>query len=326
MNEHQVITQLNDGTIEYYNLPQNWARKRSVVIAAIEKNIDNIDYIPEIYYDDFEVMLIAVKINGIVLSKVSTDLIQNYYIVLAAVTQTGHALKYVFDYEIEYEDEWEYEYDSHGPYKTSVERYILDDSRQNLIDKKSIVLAAVKTFGGALEFASMRLKCDKEVVIEAIKNYESSIEFAPVEFKRDKEIITTAIRSNPNAIYTFDLPKLLTDSFSVFCRCSLNKKMDYLLEKIQDGSLLHYSVFWLKKLPDENRRQLMDWIDLNMYDYQKLFNVVFYKCQNFNSQKRLGYFRELPRTILSFLVPEQDVRQKQKMILNDFFCEYQYYV
>lgn len=326
MNEQTAITLIHDGTLQYYDLSQNWSRKRSIVIAAIEKDICNINYIPRVYYDDFEVMLIAVKKDGMVLSKVSDDLIQNYYIVLEAVTQNGSALKYVFDYEIDYEDDYEEEYDRHGSYRTFVGRDILDDSRQHLTDKKSIVLAAVKSNGSALEFASMRLKADKEVVIESIKNYVSAIKFAPFEFQRDEEVITTAIRSDIDAIYIFNLPKLLTDNFSVFSRFPLNKKMEYLFEKIQDGTLLHYSVFWLKKLPNENRRQLMDWIDLNMYDYQKLFDVVFYKCQNFNSKKRLGYFKGLPRIILSFLVPEQNVRQKQKMILNDIFSEYQYYV
>jgi len=326
MDKHQVVIRLNDGTVDYCDLPQNLCGEKSVIIAAIQNNIDNVKYIPKFCYDDFEIMLTAVKIDGMLLAKVSKRLIQNYYIVLAAVTQNGKALKFVFDHEIDYHDEYEEEYDSHGEYKRFVGRHVLDVSRQNLIDKKNIVIAAVKNYGFALEFASSRLKADKEVVLEAIKKHGTALEFASIELRKDKELITNAIRSNPHVIYSSYIPSLLKNLFSVFSGYSLNEKMNYLFEKIKDGSLLPYSVYWLRKIPNENCIQLMDWIGLNMYDYKKLFNVMFYKSRNFNSNKRLGYFRNLPRLFLSFLVPEQNVIQKQKVILNDILSEYQYYV
>ena len=49
-----------------------------------------------------------------------------------------------------------------------------------------MVLAAVKKYELALEFASKSLKNDKEVVLAAVKNYEDALEFASESLKNDK--------------------------------------------------------------------------------------------------------------------------------------------
>ena len=80
----------------YIDLPQELSNIRSIVITAIKKDINNINYIPIKYYNDFDIMLFAVKLDGMLLCKVSNNLKQNYYIVHAAVSQNGRALKYIF--------------------------------------------------------------------------------------------------------------------------------------------------------------------------------------------------------------------------------------
>jgi hypothetical protein len=66
----------------------------------------------------------------------------------------------------------------------------------------------------------------------------------------------------------------------------------------------------------------MDWINSNIYDYKNLFNIMFYKHDKFD--QKLGHFMGLPQMILSYLVPSQNIRQQQKIILKDIFNRLQY--
>ena len=270
-------------------------------------------------YDDFNIMLSVVKLNGMLLEKVSNRLIQNYYIVLSAVKQNGLALKFVFDYEILYEDEYDYRY------RTFLDRYIINDDHQNLIDSKSIVLAAVKNNPNALEYASERLKDNKDIVLEAIKGSAFAIKFASLRLQKDKKIIFKAIRKNIDVIYSLYLPRIYINEFIIFDKLSIDKKMNYLFDKITDGTLLSFSVAWLKVITPEYHKQLINWITCNIYDHKILFDIVFYKHLKFHHLNRLGYIKGLPNIILSFLVPSQYIQQKQKIILDDIFTELQYY-
>ena len=320
----EIIDQINKGSVEYSDLSQNWRILRPIIIASIKKNPDNVNYLPNHYYNDFDIMLMAVRLNGMLLKKVSKNLIQNYYIVHAAVSQNGRALEYVFNYEIEFVDDYEEEYDSHGSYKTFIGRYIVDDSRENLINKESIVLAAVRNYGFALEYASYRLKNNKFIVSEAINTNGTALEFASDQLRRNQELIFKAISNDFNAIYTSYLEHSLKDAFLTIKYGPIDRKMNYLYKNIKDGTLIPYAMIWLKLIPSECHIQLLNWINSNIYDYKNLFNVIFYKHNKFD--QRLGHFIGLPQTILSYLVPSQNIRQEQKKILKDIFDALQYYL
>lgn len=324
MDEQTIINQLNKGITQYTKLPLKWQESRFIVITAIKKDYYNINYLPKKYYNDLEIMLMAVRLNGLILSKVSKNLIQNYYIVLAAVSQNGKALKYVFDHEVDYEDEYDEGYDDGHRYRTFIGRYINDDTRQYLIDKKSIVLRAVQNCGLALEYASTRLKADKEIVSKAIEQNGYALNFASDILQKDQELIFKAIRQNFDMIYNVSLPPSLKKLFKDFYSYSTECQMEYLFENIKKGTLLPHAIVWLSLIPYECHKELVDWINANIYDYKSLFEVVFYKQTKFNHC--LGYFEGLPQTILSFLLPSEDTRQKQKVILTDLFMELQYYM
>jgi histidinol phosphatase-like PHP family hydrolase len=51
-----------------------------------------------------------------------------------------------------------------------------------LIDDKDIVLEAVKKDGGALEYASEKLKDDKDIVLEAVKKDGFNLLYASGRF------------------------------------------------------------------------------------------------------------------------------------------------
>ena len=325
MNELVIIDNINKSIITYNELSTNWQNERSIIIAAINKNIHNINHIPACYYNDFEIMLMAVKLDGLSLSKVSKNLIQNYYIVAAAVKQHGLALKYVFEYEIKYEDEYDEDHDSHGSYRTFVYRHIIDDSKQNFINKYSIVLSAVKNYGYALKYASTILQADRNIVLVAVSNYGSSIQFASANLQRDYEIIFRAVRQDINVLYVSYLPIHLRNIFIHFKEDSIEQRMNYLFEKINNGLLLQHAIVWLKLIPLKCHKELLNWININLYYYENLFSVLFYKHLKFNHIKRLGYNEGILFTIRSFIIAKPEIYHRQKIIIKDIMNELQYY-
>ena len=64
---------------------------------------------------------------------------------------------------------------------------------------KEIVIAAVKNYGHALEYAP-QFNDDKEVVLTAVKNAGSAIQFASPALQRDKEVVIASVRNNTYAI------------------------------------------------------------------------------------------------------------------------------
>ena len=227
----------------------------------------------------------------------------------------------MFDEEIDYENEYEYECDGKRSYKISCGINIYDDSNQNFIDKESIVLAAVQNYGYALEFASERLKANKFIVSEAVKQSGGALKFASVNLKRDEAVVLQAIKTDTDAIYY--LPSALSNIFIDFKYKSVAERMNYLFEKIHDGTLLPYAVIWLQLIPSYCHIQLVDWIKSNIYVYKNLFEVSFYKHSDFVDMKRLGYLEGVPRLMRSFLVSSRGIQLKQEKIIRDIFNELQ---
>ena len=133
------------------------------------------------FYNDFEVILTAVKSNGFALNYASDRLKDNKEIVLEAVKNNGMALKWVSprlqnDKDVVLEaiknDGWALKYAS-----------------DKFKDNKELILIALKDEGLALEFVSDRLCNDEEVVLEAVKQNPKAINFASDKFKSEKEIM-----------------------------------------------------------------------------------------------------------------------------------------
>jgi len=323
MQEEHIIKGIRDGEINYVELPHDISHKRSIVITAIQKDIQNFNWIPIKFYYDFEIMLTAVKIDGMLLAKASENLMRNYYLVLAAVTQNGKALKYVHKYEVEYQTDEDYS-TYHGGYLYI--RYISDDSKINFINKESIVLAAVKNYGNALKYASPRLQANIKIVTEAINQDGTALKWVSLNLQRNEDLIKKAVRNNFDAIFQV-IPSSLFNTFYRYKNMFIIKdKMDYLFENIKNGTLeQNYAFLWLKGIPKYCHSELISWIHTNIYDYKNLFDIVFYKQLKFDHLKRIGYLNGIPQIILSFLVPNENIRHKQKIILKDIFNELEYY-
>lgn len=60
---------------------------------------------------------------------------------------------------------------------------------------KEVVLAAVQSYGWALQYASKELRGDREVVLVAVKNFGGALRYASKELKEDREIVLTAVQN-----------------------------------------------------------------------------------------------------------------------------------
>ena len=77
----------------------------------------------------------------------------------------------------------------------------LRDAELHARSDKEVVMAAVKSYPSALEFASKELQADKEIVMEALRSkynsrsiFYSPLEFASKELQADKEIVMAAVK------------------------------------------------------------------------------------------------------------------------------------
>eukprot|EP00971_Amphidinium_carterae_P001820 36647-Amphidinium_carterae.1 len=65
---------------------------------------------------------------------------------------------------------------------------------------REIVLAAVKQYGIALEFAAASCRKDREIVLAAVKQYGIALEFADASCREDREIVLAAVQQDWRAL------------------------------------------------------------------------------------------------------------------------------
>ncbi len=70
-----------------------------------------------------------------------------------------------------------------------------------IITDREEMLEAVKSYGGALEYASDTLKADREVVLEAVKKFGQFLKFADDTLKADREVVLEAVRNGELATW-----------------------------------------------------------------------------------------------------------------------------
>jgi hypothetical protein len=123
-------------------------------IQDLKKGADFEDKKFDLFRDDRNVSLEAVKQNGQNLKLTSDRLKNDKEIVFEAVIENGYALEHASD---------------------------------KLKDDKAFIVEAVKQSGTALRFVSDKLKNDNEVVLEALKENGNSLEWASQGIKKSVE-------------------------------------------------------------------------------------------------------------------------------------------
>ena len=125
-------------------------KKKETAIKHLQNGEDFESSNFDLFRDDKEIVLEAVKENGRALQYASKLLRNDKEVVLEAVKQDGRPLEY---------------------------------ASNELKNDKEIVLKAVKQNGWALEYVSQQFQNDKEIVLAAIKQEGLALQFAAKEIK-----------------------------------------------------------------------------------------------------------------------------------------------
>ena len=156
-------------------------------IAKLKLNGKQLEFVPQ-FKGDKDVVLAAVKQNGVALKFASEELRQDKEVVMAAVKQEEWALKYASE-DLKGDKEFMMA-------AVTQEGVALEYASEELQGDKEVVLAAVTQNGVALEYASEDLQGDKEFMMAAVTQNGVALEFASDELQSDKEVVLAAVTQN----------------------------------------------------------------------------------------------------------------------------------
>jgi hypothetical protein len=155
---------------------------------------------------EMEMVLAAVKQDGLALKWASTPMREERDVVLAAVKQNGLALCFA----------------SHP-----------------LLADKEVVRAAVAQDGHALNCASTPMRADKDVVLAAVKQNGLALNWASDALLADKDVVLAAAKQNGLALkyadgdLTFDVRVTLMTDSPFITNIKLSDSVQKLLEKLK---------------------------------------------------------------------------------------------
>ena len=173
---------------ESYNLIMNISYK-DLVLKAIKKNGLALEYASVNLQNDKEVVLKAIKQNEFALEYASVNLQNDKEVVLKAIKQNEFVLKYA-SINLQNDKEFIIESINAGCTLTYINDIFLND--------KEVMLEAVKKNGKFLDYASINLKNNKEIVLEAVKQNGIALKFASSRLKKNKIIVLEAVKQSSN--------------------------------------------------------------------------------------------------------------------------------
>lgn len=96
---------------------------------------------------------------------------------------------------------WAKEYRENAVLEEKIKCFMCDHTNESLKKDKKIVLAAVKRYGYALQYADESLKKDREFVLAAVRHNCHALEYANKSLKKNREFILEIVRINGRALY-----------------------------------------------------------------------------------------------------------------------------
>ena len=306
----KIIDHIYEGTISFIDLPKDLKRNRQIVTAAIIYDPHNIEYVNTTFLDDYNFMLKILSHHGYLITYIqSTDLFEDFNIVMTAVTNDGMILEIIYNYEIKYKNIYETENDGCYYHKVFIEKQIICDKKKNFINNFEIVYAAVNQNGLSLEFASDEMKNNIDIVCTAINNNGLSLEFASDELKNNINIVCIAVNQNYYSILhaSFNVRNIIEN----IIKNAKNKNLKYLYNKIKNGTLYPCAQIWIQYLTQKKIKELINWIHSNMNDHKNSFDILF------NYYKKIGFYDPIRSNILSFLDISIELQNKRNLIVYD---------
>ena len=111
---------------------------------------------------------------------------------------------------------------------------------------KNLVLAAVRSAGAALQFATATLQHDKEVVLEAVRSDGMSLEFASQELQGNISVLLEAVIKNGLAL-TFASLSLRSDcNVMALAVLSHDRAVQFACAPLQAFALSMQSIQWAR--------------------------------------------------------------------------------
>lgn len=304
-----IIDQIYNGTIYYQDLSKDLKRNRQIATAAIIYDPDNILRVDKPLLDDYNLMLDVLSYHGHLIQYFpSSDIFEDYQIVLTAVSSDGMVLKDIFNYEIKYMYYCDIErVERDGIH--FIERDIISDEKKNFINNFEIVFAAVSQNGLSLDYASNELKNNFEIVSAAVNQNGKAIEFVSEELQMNMTLIVNALAQTSEAIWY--IPFKFRVMFQNIIEHAQEENIEYFYDKIKNGTLYPCSQIWIQYFTSEKIMELNKWIGIIKNEYYSLFKVLFN-----NHNQKLGYYDPIRSNILSFF-DSSDLHKTRQVIIND---------
>ena len=171
---------------------EEFQNDREVVLAAVKKEGDALEWASETLQADRDVVMAAVKQNGMALRDVSYKLRANRDVVLAAVKKNDVAMTYA-DVRLRSDRDFMLAaVTQHG-----IALYWASPTIQA---DREVVMIAVKQNGWALGSASDKLKGDRDVVLAAVKQDGRALLSSTYRLKGDREVVLAAVAQNGDAL------------------------------------------------------------------------------------------------------------------------------
>ncbi|MGL6120633.1 MAG: DUF4116 domain-containing protein, partial [Fusobacteriaceae bacterium] len=223
---------IEDGTIieKIRRIDIDRRNNKDIVLTAVKKNGLDLQDASKELQNDKEIVLAAVTNSGDALQYASKELQNDKEIVLAAVTNYGWGLHYASE---------EFKNDKDIVLAAVTKNgYALQDASEKLKNDKEFVLAAVTKNGYALQYASNEFRKDKDIVLAAVTNYGDALHYASEEFKNDKDIVLAAVTNYGDALRLFASEELQNDKEFVLTAVTKN------------GEALHHASYEFKNDKD----------------------------------------------------------------------------
>ena len=169
---------------------------REIMLFAVRQDGMLLQYASPSLKRDVKVVTAAVEKNGLALQHADDSLKRDRKVVLAAVSQKGTALSYA-DKSMRQDEEIVLA-------AVSQRGGALQNAAKIMKGNRKVVLAAVKQRGTALQYADDILKRDRELVLIAVKQRGTALQYADESLRRDKEIVLAAVNQHKDAFCWVD--------------------------------------------------------------------------------------------------------------------------
>jgi len=261
------------------NLGKNLRKDKDIMVIAMKKNIDVLEFADDSLIDDKLFMLENIKKRGYLLKFASRRLKKDKELVLAAIDYNTEYLQYA-DEEIKRDMDFILKLRHYTNY--DVMEYISKSLKDNK-DFFSILFKKDKyKYYTSLDYTSERLKKDRDVVLLAVKHASSNIRYADKSFLSDREIVLLGITKNGSFLkYVdkkfFDDKEIITKAFDDnreslhFASDTLKNDKIFMLKLVNDNGYAYEHIGNSLKKDKELALIGLEWDEKRLKDMDMIF-------------------------------------------------------